>query len=84
MTILTTIEIYYLIPDYMENKAIKMGLEKLFLLTTRTADWLVLATLILIHFHELLIVIFTCSLLSGFYKLSSEIHYNLQFCFSHE
>lgn len=27
--------------DYMENKAVKMGLEKLFLLTTRTADWFV-------------------------------------------
>ncbi|MCO5590425.1 hypothetical protein L7F22_044395 [Adiantum nelumboides] len=27
--------------DYMENKALNMGLEKLFLLTTRTADWFV-------------------------------------------
>lgn len=27
--------------DYMEKKAIKMGLERLFLLTTRTADWFV-------------------------------------------
>lgn len=27
--------------DYMENKAISMGLERLFLLTTRTADWFV-------------------------------------------
>ena len=25
--------------DYMENKAVNMGIEKLFLLTTRTADW---------------------------------------------
>lgn len=25
--------------DYLERKAVKLGLEKLFLLTTRTADW---------------------------------------------
>jgi amino-acid N-acetyltransferase len=30
---------FYVMSDYMENKALKMGLEKLFLLTTRTADW---------------------------------------------
>ncbi|KAH7435721.1 hypothetical protein KP509_06G076900 [Ceratopteris richardii] len=27
--------------DYMENKAIRMGLKRLFLLTTRTADWFI-------------------------------------------
>ncbi|XP_024369175.1 probable amino-acid acetyltransferase NAGS2, chloroplastic isoform X2 [Physcomitrium patens] len=27
--------------DYLERKAVKLGLEKLFLLTTRTADWFV-------------------------------------------
>ena len=33
------IDFFYLMVDYMENKALKMGLERLFLLTTRTADW---------------------------------------------
>jgi hypothetical protein len=35
---------WYFFPDYVEKKALSLGLEKLFLLTTRTADWYVLVS----------------------------------------